>query len=305
VYQSASKTIKVHSVGDVKTPKIRAELFFCFARRTRAPRASSTALRFLNRRRLMRFWETIEQHFRRALVSKRILSRARGSSHEMGAGAIVKRAIEIASTEMSDGARAVLKRAASAGSPPALGAAAHAALVRAGKIRESVLWCYSDRLKTFAPWWRQLWAESLGKNGKGTTPVAALGPVDQHSQLQLFIAGPRDKLITVITTAAKGRGPRIAADLARLCGEDDLADRTMGDLAAAEGRATAETLARNGCPVRAIEVATLDESSLGELLMHFMLETIIAARLLGVDPFDQPAVEEGKVLAKKYLAGGG
>ena len=80
------------------------------------------------------------------------------------------------------------------------------------------------------------------------------------------------------------------------------ADRTIGDLVAAQGRATAETLAKNGCPVRTIHLETLDERSLGELLMHFMLETIIAAHLLGVDAFDQPAVEEGKVLAKKYLA---
>jgi glucose-6-phosphate isomerase len=77
----------------------------------------------------------------------------------------------------------------------------------------------------------------------------------------------------------------------------------MGDLVAAQGRATAETLAKNGCPVRTIHVETLDETSLGELLMHFMLETIIAAHLLGVDPFDQPAVEEGKILAKQYLKG--
>jgi glucose-6-phosphate isomerase len=66
----------------------------------------------------------------------------------------------------------------------------------------------------------------------------------------------------------------------------------------------AETLAKNGCPLRTIHIDKLDEASLGELLMHFMLETIIAARLLGVDPFDQPAVEEGKVLAKRYLRGG-
>jgi glucose-6-phosphate isomerase len=109
----------------------------------------------------------------------------------------------------------------------------------------------------------------------------------------------------VVTTAAAGRGPRMSAESAQLCGEADFAGKTMGDLAAAEGRATAETLAKNGCPVRTIHVATLDEASLGELLMHFMLETIIAARLLGVDPFDQPAVEEGKVLAKRYLAGHG
>jgi glucose-6-phosphate isomerase len=149
----------------------------------------------------------------------------------------------------------------------------------------------------------QLWAESLGKDGNGTTPIGALGPVDQHSQLQLYIAGPRDKLFTIITVDTAGRGPRIAADLAQLAGEPDFAGKTMGDLVAAQGRATIETLAKNGCPVRSIHLDRLDAASLGELLMHFMLETIIAAHLLGVDPFDQPAVEEGKVLAKRYLAG--
>ena len=73
----------------------------------------------------------------------------------------------------------------------------------------AVMMAYADRLERFTRWYVQLWAESLGKDGKGTTPIAALGPVDQHSQLQLFIAGPRDKLFTVITTAAAGRGPRI------------------------------------------------------------------------------------------------
>jgi glucose-6-phosphate isomerase len=90
-------------------------------------------------------------------------------------------------------------------------------------------------------------------------------------------------------------------ELARLAGEPGFSGKTIGDLVAAEGRATAETLANNGCPVRSFHVDTLDEESLGELLMHFMLETIIAAHLLGIDAFDQPAVEEGKVLAKKYL----
>jgi glucose-6-phosphate isomerase len=186
--------------------------------------------------------------------------------------------------------------------PAALGAALAVALAESGR-QVSVLMAYSDRLERLTRWYVQLWAESLGKNGKGTTPVAALGPVDQHSQLQLFIAGPRDKLITIVTTGVAGRGPRIAADLAALAGEPGFAGRTIGDLSGAEARATAETLARNGCPVRTMHVAELDEASLGELLMHFMLETIIAARLLGVDPFDQPAVEEGKVLAKRYLAG--
>jgi glucose-6-phosphate isomerase len=186
--------------------------------------------------------------------------------------------------------------------PAAVGAALAAALAPDKPL--SVMMAYADRLERFTRWYVQLWAESLGKNGKGTTPLAALGPVDQHSQLQLFIAGPRDKLFTVITARPQGRGPRMVADLARLAGEPDFAGKTIGDLVAAQGRATAETLANNGCPVRTIALDRLDERHLGELLMHFMLETIIAARLIGVDPFDQPAVEEGKVLAKRYLKDG-
>ncbi len=161
---------------------------------------------------------------------------------------------------------------------------------------------YADKLAWLAKWYVQLWAESLGKDGKGTTPLAALGPVDQHSQLQLFIAGPRDKLFTIVTVGTKDKGPRMPADLAKLCGEDTLGGKTIGDLVAAQGRATAETLAKNGCPVRTFHIDSIDEAAMGELLMHYMLETMIAAQLLGVDAFDQPAVEEGKILAKRYIA---
>jgi glucose-6-phosphate isomerase len=195
----------------------------------------------------------------------------------------------------------VLARKPAAHVPAAVGAALSVALSESKSI--SVLMAYCDRLQRFTHWYVQLWAESLGKGGKGTTPVAALGPVDQHSQLQLFIGGPRDKLFTVITVDGAGSGPRIDGELARLAGEPGFAGKTIGDLVAAEGRATAETLAKNGCPVRTIHISKLDEESLGELMMHFMLETIIAAHLLGIDAFDQPAVEEGKVLAKKYLTG--
>jgi len=185
--------------------------------------------------------------------------------------------------------------------PAAVGAALNVALAATKTKPIAVLMAYADRLERFTRWYVQLWAESLGKAGRGTTPIAALGPVDQHSQLQLFIAGPRDKLFTVITVAAAGRGPRLDAGLAAEAGEPSFGAKTIGDLVAAQGRATATTLAKNGCPVRTIRLDRLDEASLGELLMHFMLETIIAAHLLGIDPFDQPAVEEGKVLAKRYL----
>jgi glucose-6-phosphate isomerase len=183
--------------------------------------------------------------------------------------------------------------------PAAIGAALAFAL--APRKPMTVLMAYADRLERFTHWYVQLWAESLGKDGKGTTPIGALGPVDQHSQLQLYIGGPRDKLLTILTVNAAGHGPRIDADLARMVGEPDFAGKSMGDLVAAQGRATAKTLAHNGCPVRTLHLDRLDAAGLGELLMHFMLETIIAAHLFGVDPFDQPAVEEGKVLAKQYL----
>jgi glucose-6-phosphate isomerase len=194
----------------------------------------------------------------------------------------------------------VLAKKPAADVPPAVGAALSIALAQSGK-NITVLMPYADRLAWLAKWYVQLWAESLGKDGKGTTPLAALGPVDQHSQLQLFIAGPRDKLFTIVTVGARGKGPRMPDDLAKLCGEDTLGGKTIGDLVAAQGRATAETLARNGCPVRTFHIDTVDEAAMGELLMHYMLETMIGARLLGVDAFDQPAVEEGKILAKRYI----
>ena len=197
----------------------------------------------------------------------------------------------------------VLAKKSPAEVPAALGAALSVALAESKGKSIAVLMAYSDRLERFTRWYVQLWAESLGKEGKGTTPLAALGPVDQHSQVQLYIGGPRDKLFNVVTVGAAGLGPRMDGGLSKLAGEPDFTGKTIGDLVAAEGRATAETLANNGCPVRRIHVERLDEASLGELLMHFMLETIIAAHLLGIDAFDQPAVEEGKVLAKKYLMG--
>ena len=198
----------------------------------------------------------------------------------------------------------VLAKKKAAEVPAALGAALAVALAESKGKSISVLMAYADRLERFTRWYVQLWAESLGKNGKGTTPVAALGPVDQHSQVQLYLGGPRDKLFTVVTVATAGLGPRMDPELAKLAGEPGFGGKTIGDLAAAEARATAETLAKNGCPVRTIHLAKLDEESLGELMMHFMLETIVAAHLMGVDAFDQPAVEEGKLLAKKYLLGG-
>ena len=187
---------------------------------------------------------------------------------------------------------------------PAIGAAVATGLAKERGICATVMLPYADRLARFAAWYAQLWGESLGKNGEGTTPVAALGPVDQHSQLQLYLDGAPQHFITVIREACAGRGPRVAPDLAKLAGADYLAGHAAGDLVAAQQRAIPEALMAQGRPVRTIDIGTLDEATLGALMMHFMLETILAAYLLGVDPFDQPAVESGKMLTRRYLAGG-
>src|SRR4030095_16095007 len=99
--------------------------------------------------------------------------------------------------------------------PAAIGAALSVALAQDKGRSLSGMTAYCDRLQRFTHWYVQLWAESLGKNGKGTTPVAALGPVDQHSQLQLFIGGPRDKQFTVITVGSANHGAGTDVALAK------------------------------------------------------------------------------------------
>ncbi len=204
------------------------------------------------------------------------------------------------------GAREVVDALMAASSPrgfaPAEGAAIAVGLARERGIRCEVMMPYADRLGRFGAWFAQLWAESLGKGGQGTAPIAALGPVDQHSQLQLFMDGPREHLISIIRAPSAGLGPRISAELAAGAGLDYLAGRTAGDLVAAQAEAVPAALARAGRPVRTFDLARLDEKGVGALMMHFMLETILAARLMGVDPFDQPAVELAKVITRERVA---
>jgi glucose-6-phosphate isomerase len=204
------------------------------------------------------------------------------------------------------GARDVVAALLAARSPrelaPALGAAVAVALARERGIRAHVMLPYSDRLGRFSHWFAQLWAESLGKGGQGTAPIACLGPVDQHSQLQLFMDGPREHLITIVRAPAAGQGPRISTELARTAGLDYLAGRTAGDLVAAQAEAVPAALSRAGRPVRTFDLAGLDERSVGALMMHCMLETILSARLMGIDPFDQPAVELAKVITRERVA---
>lgn len=200
------------------------------------------------------------------------------------------------------GAAAVLRDVLrSETSTPALGAAMIGALAEEKNVTTLVMMPYVGRLERVGHWYRQLLSESVGKDGKGLTPLAALGPVDQHSMQQLLVDGPDDKLVTVITADIAGTGPVVPADLAQDKALSFMAGRSIGDIVAAQGKASMDVLIRKGHPVRHMHVARADEKTVGGLLMHFMLETIIIGDILGVDPFDQPAVELGKVLTREYL----
>ncbi|NCP62884.1 MAG: glucose-6-phosphate isomerase [Alphaproteobacteria bacterium] len=166
----------------------------------------------------------------------------------------------------------------------------------------AVMMPYVDRLASFSQWHAQLWAESLGKQGKGSTPVAALGTVDQHSQLQLYNDGPNDKTYTFLVEDSRQKGLVPNAYVYTDAKLSYLEDRTMGDLLYAEARATIDSLIKVGRPLRAVAFKILDEAVLGELLAHFMLETILTAELLTLDAFDQPGVEESKRLTRHYLS---
>jgi glucose-6-phosphate isomerase len=187
--------------------------------------------------------------------------------------------------------------------PPVAGAAVAVGLADRRGRGQQVIMPYAGSLERLSMWHRQLWAESLGKDGRGLTPVAALGPVDQHSQLQLWLDGPADKSFTVITVAEPEPGPVIAPDLVTDPALAYLSGQSLGAIVQTQARATMETLVAAGHPVRMIRLPRLDEKALGGLLMHFMLETVIAAHLLGVDPFGQPAVETSKRLTRDYLKG--
>jgi len=166
----------------------------------------------------------------------------------------------------------------------------------------SVMMPYASQLRDVADWFRQLWAESLGKQHavdgeivhKGPTPVKALGVTDQHSQLQLYVEGPFDKIVTFIALDAFDETvvmPPAFDDLAHV---GYLGGRTMNELIEAERFATQTVLTDLGRPNATIWLPRMDAFSLGQLLYMLELQTVMAGKLLRVNPFDQPGVEEGR-----------
>ncbi|AEH38233.1 hypothetical protein [Halopiger xanaduensis] len=160
---------------------------------------------------------------------------------------------------------------------------------------------YAESLETQAEWFAQLWAESLGKDDLGQTPARALGVTDQHSQLQLYRAGPRDKLVSFVVPKERGDRSIPATDVEELA---YLGDATLGELLEAEFEATEASLAAAGRPNVRVEIDRVDAYELGGLLYGMEAACVLAGELYGVNTFEQPAVEWAKKATRGLLGGG-
>lgn len=165
---------------------------------------------------------------------------------------------------------------------------------------------YSTRLRMVGDWWVQLWGESLGKDGKGFTPIAAVGATDQHSILQLLRDGPDDKITWFMTVGEVADPVRIPkAPLSPTRGTYDafelLQGHSLQELLMTEYQATSLVMTRARRPQVTLQLDALDERGMGALLYSFSVLTALTGTMWGINPFDQPGVEEGKIYTKESL----
>jgi glucose-6-phosphate isomerase len=169
------------------------------------------------------------------------------------------------------------------------------------KISQHVAFIYADKLAPFGAWLAQLYAESTGKCDLGITPLTAVGSTDQHSQLQLYLDGNKDKCFTFFFENQQSE-LRISSNKYLPLEFAYLKNKTATDVFQAQYVATTTSILEKKCSVRKIEMAKISPETLGALFMHFMLETVLVCKCMGVNPFDQPAVEYGKILTKNLLS---
>jgi glucose-6-phosphate isomerase len=197
-------------------------------------------------------------------------------------------------------------------SNPALEMAALCVLLdtRRGK-RIAVMMPYINRLQLFVDWYCQLWAESLGKWDRarpgstpaGTLPVRAMGAVDQHSQLQMYLESRHDKFFTFVELETCEYDLPIPLDGFNLQHFPFLKGRSMAEVIDAEFRATRQVITDAGHPNMTIRLPMLNAHVLGQLIDLYQRATIYAGLLYGINPLDQPSVETGKHLTIDYLRG--
>lgn len=218
--------------------------------------------------------------------------------------------IDIRALLAGAGANALRCATGEADNNPALALAAASYVLDTKKSKRlSILMPYVHALRLFGDWYRQLWAESLGKRDAagspaGTLPVPALGAVDQHSQLQMYLESRHDKVFSFITLSQWSQRTPIPLSAAEEKTFPYLRGKTLNDALDAEFRATRRVITDYGHPNLTLTLAQLDAHALGELIDLYQRATVYAGLLYGINPLDQPAVEAGKQLAVKYLQGG-
>ncbi len=172
---------------------------------------------------------------------------------------------------------------------------------------------YSQMLFPFAEWYAQLWAESIGKRfslkgekiNTGSTPVAACGPRDQHSQLQLYLEGPRDKFILFLMLENYENPLLISEDKTFSSETTYLAGHSLGEVLQMEAVATEASLQQQNIPTAKFLIPHRNAYSLGQLFYLMQMATAFAGELFNVNPFDQPGVEWGKKFAAGLLGKAG
>ena len=190
------------------------------------------------------------------------------------------------------GAKSAFENFKKSTSPLALELAAHQYALNKQNKTISVIFPYSYRLNRFADWYIQLMAESLGKSRTvGPTPIRAIGPTDQHSQLQLFMEGPRNKQILFLEVEKPHHEVKIPGE-----------KYTLGDLMLAEKKGTEKALEKASVPSQTLRIPYVDAEAIGELFMTLELQIALLAKMYGVNTYDQPGVEEGKKITKRLLS---
>ena len=185
--------------------------------------------------------------------------------------------------------------------PAVVGAAMHYLMDTARGRNVRVMMTYADALERLAAWFVQLWAESLGKDGKGSTPHGAVGTTDQHSQVQLYMQGPEDKVIEIVEVEDHPRDLTIPEAYDDLEGVGYLGGHTMAELLNVECDATRRALTEAGHPNSTIKLRATNEENLGYVFQALEVQTAIAGSLYGVNAFDQPGVEAGKDITYRRM----
>ena len=168
------------------------------------------------------------------------------------------------------------------------------------KINNSVILNYDSNLNNLGYWYQQLVAESLGKKGKGINPILSFGPKDHHSLLQLYLDGPKDKFFTFFNSSQKEDKFKVSQDIIPN-NMRFLKNKNLRFIINAQCNAVKNIFKLKKIPFRQITFNKKNEEELGEIFTFFVLETILLSRLMNINPFDQPAVEQVKVETKKIL----